>query len=319
MQVKTIQGFALGTLLSVASTMAISCGNTKTKNVDNILDKDKVELSEIKEKPSPKIEEISFERNKKCEERTNWDFERIIELISGEASKSDLDYESLNAAEDGKKIRENLYEERGTYGASMLMQKYYDDQYIRLWTMAMGVHNYAYNKLKQVTSEEDLKIVRDYVYSITHGYEPTETPACYDTKEFQDYLNTELMYQKELGKNDMLDNFRKRELIEADQDLYSDGPLSYDKCLRYLDRELGSLSYLSMDDYDKIQKDVNNFKEALEPMTIQKMAELVAYKQFKLDSVIIRQEFEEAGYMDSYEVRKAFDEACQKYKPSIEE
>lgn len=102
MNLKVMNRIAVGTLFASSVALGMtSCGNTGKKNVDRILDRDVVELSQGADIPAEKPAEISYEHNTALDERFHPFYENRQEEL------------------------DELYKTLGTYGATMYVQNSY--------------------------------------------------------------------------------------------------------------------------------------------------------------------------------------------------
>lgn len=185
----------------------------------------------------------------------------------------------------------NTFESRGLYGGSVYIQRKEDIERQGFpWLIA--------DKKKKATGLDDYQI------SIS---DPNTNPL---VKEY--YRTTEgyFKYQRNISEN-RENNFKANYLRKLDEDLFMDGEPTWQQCSNYLDREIASLDFLSQRDYEKCQEDIEKFKKAQKRRDDVGVAELLAYKQFKLDSLIFYNMFKECGFFQKPEDRMLYREYCK--------
>ena len=92
------------------------------------------------------------------------------------------------------------------------------------------------------------------------------------------------------------------------ENLYKNGVPTAKECSNYLEKEFVNDGSLSNNDYAKYKKDIRRFKKAQgNVITNQSVAELIAYKQFKLDSIAYRKLLNSFGFLSNPEVKRLFE------------
>ena len=95
---------------------------------------------------------------------------------------------------------------------------------------------------------------------------------------------------------------------KAAENLYKDGVPTAKECSRYLEKEFANDNSISNGDYSKYLRDIRRFKKAQgKIITNQSVAELIAYKQFKLDSLAYRKLLDTFGFLNNPEIKKLFE------------
>lgn len=86
------------------------------------------------------------------------------------------------------------------------------------------------------------------------------------------------------------------------------GVPSAKECSDYIEKQILDDNSLSQSDYNKYKKDIKRFKKAQgNVITNQSVAELIAYKQYKLDSLAYRKMLDKFGFLKNDEVKKLFE------------
>lgn len=149
----------------------------------------------------------------------------------------------------------------------------------------------------------------------------------YCMKQIKKDKNCEItpeMEEDHFGIGADFQNNLTRQLVQhardvAKEQLYMNGTPTATQCSEYLDRQISGLSMLSMQDYEKYKQELEDFKKKLGKMNNQKMAELIAFKQFKLDSIIYKDMLVDYGFLKSDLVRYQFERGWfADGKPKIE-
>lgn len=322
MNLRIMPKLVAGTMLATAALGMTGCGNrtnpkhepsedvfVKTETVSDIdllfPDEEENTVERIKKVSEPieneimRLPEVTYERNKKCEKRTSWDHDEYLKTLK------DDDYDTQNWAKDKIAQRNKFYEARGTYGASMLMQKLSDSS-IKGATIG-AAKDYFLDKAADYAGLSTHEIRDIFKKFMKNPDEPNiqkylEIPAVQDYIVFKYYHNKPFYLTDEDAK-----------IIESDEHMFDDKPLSAVECLGYLDDQLAGVENLSMDDYEKIIDDVESFAESKRPLTVEDMAEVVAFKQYKTDSVTTRAYFKDNNWW-SPEIRKEFEYWCDKIR-----
>ena len=341
MNLRIMPKLVAGTMLATAALGMTACGNrtnpknepsedvfVKTETVDDFdtkIEKLKEKINnlspeELSELIEPSIEEetlnlqeITYERNLKCEKRNSWDIDEYIEQLDDNSSGS-LEWANKKLAK-----RNKFYNERGTYGASMIMQKLYDNN-IKYATLG-AARDYYLNRAAEFSGtsiSEMQRLTEHYRYNpdLLVDYEKTPNARNYiHIPEVKEYMEFEYVHNQ---PNYVLSSEEESILIEEDEDLFNDGPASAKKCLDYLDYYLVKVIGATEEEFEEIFKDVYNFKESKQPLTVEGLAEVVAFKQFKVDSLMTRKYFKENDWW-SPQIRTTFDNWCTKYRNSFYE
>lgn len=186
------------------------------------------------------------------------------------------------------------FEERGLYGGSVYLQRKEDlERQDFPWR---GMHE------------------KGEALRAKHGGELPDLEDSDDT-QINDFVRTRdcyyLGYLPEIRKNEE-GNFRARYLQELDKDLFLDDEPTWQQCSSYLDRKIAGLDYVSQQDYEKCMKDIKKFEKnqkKTDPET--DIAEQLAYKQFKLDSLVFKNLYKELGLLETIGDRSFYREYCR--------
>jgi len=276
MNMKVMNRVAIGTLF--ASSLALgmtSCGRSGHRNVDNILDEDTVEITN--EEPQSEIEEYSgFKEEKPVSKAEEISYEHNLQI----------DKSNSNISEEGKKELDEMFKLRGTYGGSL---------YYEAANSYCGSINLANISINGITSPMERKMSEEFeTWHVTR-----ENTSVYDEyKYYHDYsidcMNEGIAYKEEL-------------LDDVNEKLFSDGTPTASQCMTYLNRKLAGMDYVSSEDYDKVQKDIERYKKAQGPETTQTKAELMRYMMFKITALHDKNMLESRDLLKDIKVRKSYE------------
>lgn len=188
------------------------------------------------------------------------------------------------------------FDERGLYGGSVYLQRKED--------------------LERQGFPSDLVAQKADPIEKKYGYEKLYEAEEGESPQIDDFLRARTCYQErylpEIWK-DQEGNFRARYLQELDEDLFLDDEPTWQQCSSYLDRKIAGLDYVSQQDYEKCMKDIKKFEKnqkKTDPET--DIAEQLAYKQFKLDSLVFKNLYKEVGLLETIGDRSFYREYCRK-------
>ncbi len=137
----------------------------------------------------------------------------------------------------------------------------------------------------------------DGLVNLNVGYEADEEPdADLDEESWSKALD--------LTKSYINLQLPQKSLNIMDRKLFSNGEPTWQECSDYLDEQIADLDFLSQRDYKKCLSDFKKFEEAQKKHDEFAKADLLAYKQFKLDSLKITNALKELGLLDSYECKQ---------------
>lgn len=144
-----------------------------------------------------------------------------------------------------------------------------------------------------------------------------------DTRNFQDILDNYGQYTNSRDRKDRWDVWKwiysesglkqkyNRYFDETsardEEKLFSKGTPTAKECSNYLELTISSDFNVSPESYKKYIQDCKNFEKTLDLNTPQGQAEMIAYKQFKRDSMAYRRLFQEEGMMRDENFRTRFE------------
>lgn len=216
----------------------------------------------------------------------------VASLLNGAAASSQSIYKG-NGVNRRSEVEQVSYEEN--YSLIDRLRRGDSEDYSELglyYGSIIGQHKADFNKATFMVPHAS-EVLRE---GITRSIDEKDIA---EVKEFNKWRK---------GFLDALTNYRDQTLAQAAQALYnkSSGVPTAGECSNYLDRKLAGLN-MPMADYEKCMEEIADFQEAQGKQTSQDFAELIAYKQFKCDSVNIRRIAEDFGALDNPTFRKEFE------------
>jgi len=281
MNVKAVSKMALGSICIAAASFGIGkcSGNTETKNVDNILTEDVVEISQPAEEPAL----VSHEYNEKLDKRFADYFEGQKKIGNTTA-------------------HEDIYKDYGTYGASIYLQEANNP----LMASTALIH-YKNSKFGSDFVFRHTKLVEERARERHTNPEYKGAPELQEY-EWLDNLTSEMQRAEVEVRNEILEEIKSK--------LFSNDVPTIIQCIMYLKSAFADEG-LSDYEMEKLQADLNNFRKAQGKETTQTEAEYLAYMQFKRDSIISAHLLEEIGAWEEPKVRRFFKDrvANTAYRP----
>ena len=208
----------------------------------------------------------------------------------------------------------DIFQERGLYGGTLYLQRRED--------LNRNVFcSFLLHKLAEKGTERE----SNRIYSWDSNEEHYNTPLlkeAYKLKQINKQLSYEFANPRVITWEDLSNNYFTKYLQKLDNDLFMDGNPTWQECSNYLDRQIAGLDFLSQRDYEKCKRDIAKFEKAQKKHDDIAIAELLAYKQYKLDTLTFVNMYKELGLLDNYEYRRLYDKFIEeKYfsRPKINE
>lgn len=285
MNMKVMSRMAIGGLCLAAASFGIGrcTSNSGTKNVDNILTEDIVELSEPSEELSEGPALVSYEYNQKLDERLKGYYHGQKKIGNYTA-------------------QEDAYKDYGTYGASIYLQETKNPTLATTTLIQYKnkkYENYRNNRHNQLIDER--------------AVERRTNPDYKGDPELQEYEWINNMIN-EIGIAEQ--NIRDEMLEEMKSELFSNDVPNAISCLLYQKFALAEAG-LTEEELTELETDLDNFSKAQGKETTQTQAEYLAYMQFKRDSITSAHLLKETGFWKEPLVRRLFKEmvATTVYRP----
>lgn len=266
---------AMATLMLASSALGVtSCINRSNNSGSNSL----IEDVFVKEKPA----DIVYKTN-----------ETQIHRYIGHIPKEDEDYKRFYNE------YKQIFDERGLYGGTLYIQRKEDLERISGFPGNL------------VDYKEDLYNLTRYDYE---EYENSSDP------EEQDFYRTFMAYRDWMtyfhgismtSTQRIPDCFYRNFIQKLDDDLFVDENPTWQQCSNYIDRQVAGLDFLSEDDYAKYKENVKNFEKAQKNNTEDDIANLLAYKQYQLDSIVLRKIYKDLGMLKTVGDRKYYKDFWQ--------
>lgn len=209
----------------------------------------------------------------------------------------------------------DIFQERGLYGGTLYLQRRED------LNRNGGFSYYLYNNLIEKATERESRTI----FSWDSNEEDFNTPLlkeAYKLKQINKQMSNEFSNPQIVTWDDLSNNYFDRYMRKLDNDLFIDGNPTWQECSNYLDRQIAGLDFLSQRDYEKCKRDIAKFEKAQKKHDDIAMAELLAYKQYKLDTLTFVNIYKELGLLDSYENRRLYDKFIEETnysRPKINE
>lgn len=281
MNIKVMSKMAIGGLCIAAASFGVGkcTSNNETKNVDNILTEDVVEISKPKNEPAL----VSNEYNKKLDKRL-------------------ADYFETQERLGNTTIHEDVYKDYGTYGASIFLQETKNPQ-----LATTTLINYKDSKFGADFAQRRTELVYERARQRRTNPEYKGAPELQEYEWLDDMVWEMGNVEKDV-QNEILDEIKSK--------LFNKDVPNAVQCLLYLQFAIKNEG-LTDQEQRELQTDLDNFKKAQGDETTQTRAEYLAYMQFKRDSIISAHLLEEAGFWEKPEVRRLFKErvANTSYRP----
>ena len=166
-----------------------------------------------------------------------------------------------------------------------------------------------YNRLGTYGATMEMQRYVDMQRAMTLTF-PVMSKTQLGSSEAREYMNKSRAYDGDLR------TYKESSKSAEARLLHANGIATGDICSNYIDRTIANMN-ISQADYSRYQRDVERFKNAQgQPQTTEKYAELIAYKQFKKDSIVVRSYLEKYGFLQDKDVVKKFEsEYCPKVSP----
>lgn len=272
MSLKVVSRMAIGGVCLAAAAFGAGRCSTETKNVDNILEEDTVEISKPTAETKEELPQISYERNFKLNKRF------------------DLDAEDVD----------HFFEQYGTYGASIYGQAILETQIDPFYPVAQAVQIGADMIEHKIDKDIDNGLYDEF------NIHP-QLKDMYALSELSEQCK-KAEHEYSIYIRDMMDKY-----------LVNDGAPSLDKCNSYIRKMITeSFKHLPADERAEevanLLADFENFKAAQGKPTVKKQAELLAYQQYKLDSIASAQILQESGAGASNTIWDAFETLYKNYQ-----